>query len=142
MLFALLCVFVMASCQTEKADYFNYTEANLGVMGKLVKLMHGWIGNYGWTVVVFTLFLKLVTLPLDIWQRVASRKMTQKNKQMQPLLAEIDKRYGANTPRANEEKKKVSLSIRALLSPDAEDGESQDVAEAADEEADVTEAGN
>lgn len=107
MLFALLCVFVLASCQTEKADYFNYTEANLGVMGKLVKLMHGWIGNYGWTVVVFTLFLKLVTLPLDIWQRVASRKMTQKNKQMQPLLAEIDKRYGANTPRANEEKKKV-----------------------------------
>ena len=107
MLFALLCVFVLASCQTEKADYFNYTEANLGVMGKLVKLMHGWVGNYGWTVVVFTLFLKLVTLPLDIWQRVASRKMTQKNKQMQPLLAEIDKRYGANTPRANEEKKKV-----------------------------------
>lgn len=56
MLFALLCVFVLASCRTEKADYFNYTEANLGVMGKLVKLMHGWIGNYGWTVVVFTLF--------------------------------------------------------------------------------------
>ena len=54
----------------------------------------------------------------------------------------IDQQVQVKIVGIDEEKKKVSLSIRALLSPDAEDGESQDVAEAADEEADVTEAGN
>ena len=104
---AALCLLALVGCTTQKADYFTYSEENLGVMGKLVKWMHGWVGNYGWTVVVFTVFLKLITSPLDVWQRVASRKMTIKNQQMQPLLAEIDKRYGANTQRANDEKRKV-----------------------------------
>lgn len=104
---AAVCLLALVGCTTQKADYFTYSEKNLGVMGKLVKWMHGWVGNYGWTVVVFTVFLKLITSPLDVWQRVASRKMTIKNQQMQPLLAEIDKRYGANTQRANDEKRKV-----------------------------------
>lgn len=104
---AAVCLLALVGCTTQKADYFTYSEENLGVMGKLVKWMHGWVGNYGWTVVVFTVFLKLITSPLDVWQRVASSKMTIKNQQMQPLLAEIDKRYGANTQRANDEKRKV-----------------------------------
>lgn len=102
-----LCLFLLASCSSSKADYFTYSEANLGLVGKLVRWMHGWIGNYGWTVVVFTLFLKLIMLPLDLWQRVSAKKMTAKTQRMQPLLAEIDRRYGANTQRANEEKQKL-----------------------------------
>ncbi len=104
---AFLSLFLFASCQTEKADYFTYSEANLGIMGKLVFYMHKWIGNYGWTVVVFTVFLKLLMTPLDIWQRVSSRKMAIKTQRMQPLVQEIDRRYGANTQRANEEKQKL-----------------------------------
>lgn len=106
-LLAFLSLFLFASCQTQKADYFTYSEANLGVMGKLVFFMHKWIGNYGWTVVVFTVFLKLLMTPLDIWQRVSARKMAIKTQRMQPLVQEIDRRYGANTQRANEEKQKL-----------------------------------
>lgn len=106
-LFAFLSVFLFASCQTQRADYFTYSEANLGIMGKLVFYMHKWIGNYGWTVVVFTVFLKLLMMPLDIWQRVSARKMAIKTQRMQPLVQEIDRRYGANTQRANEEKQKL-----------------------------------
>ncbi len=108
LLLTFTCLFLFASCKTEKADYFTYSESNMNLMGKLVRLMHGWIGNYGWTVVVFTVFLKLLMTPLDIWQRVSSRKMTLKNKQMQPIMQEIDRRYGANTQRANEEKQKLA----------------------------------
>lgn len=101
------CLCVFAGCKTEKADYFTYGKENLGVVGTLVQLMHGWIGNYGWTVVVFTVFLKILMLPLDLWQRVSSKKSTLKMQKLQPLLQEIDRRYGANTPRANEEKQKL-----------------------------------
>ncbi len=106
-LLAVFCLCIFAACKNEKADFFTYSEENLGVVGKLVKLMHGWIGNYGWTVVVFTVFLKLIMTPLDLWQRIASRKSTLKMQRMQPLMQEIDKRYGANTQRANEEKRKI-----------------------------------
>ena len=101
------CVCLLGACGVTKVDFFQYSDSELGLVGKLVKAMHGWIGNYGWTVVVFTVFLKLVMLPLDFWQRYSSRKSTLKMKKIQPLLEEIDKRYGANTQRSNEEKQKL-----------------------------------
>lgn len=105
----LLCLGLFAACGNNKVDYFQYGEDNLGGVGKLVRWMHGWMGegNYGWTVVVFTVFLKLITLPLDMWQRISTRKSTLKMQKMQPLAEEIDKRYGANTQRANAEKQKL-----------------------------------
>lgn len=102
-----LCLLIFASCSTEKPDIFEYSGEDMGVMGRLVQWMHGWIGNYGWTVVVFTVFLKILMLPLDFWQRYSSRKSSLKMQQMQPIIEGIDKRYGANTQRANEEKQKL-----------------------------------
>ena len=103
---AVVCLFVFAAC-SKVPDINDDPESILGVMGKLVRWMHGWVGNYGWTVVVFTVFLQIVMLPLDFWQRYASRKSTLKMQQMQPVIEGIDKRYGANTQRANEEKQKL-----------------------------------
>lgn len=106
-LLAVFCLGVFVSCGSETINIFDYSDDNLGLVGKLVRLMHEWIGNYGWTVVVFTVFLKVIMLPLDFWQRYSSRKNALKMQKMQPLLEGIDKRYGANTPRANEEKQKL-----------------------------------
>ncbi|MCH5156596.1 MAG: membrane protein insertase YidC [Clostridiales bacterium] len=103
---AVVCLLVFAACN-KIPDINTYADDDLGVMGKLVRWMHSWVGNYGWTVVVFTVFLKILMLPLDIWQRYASRKSTLKMQQMQPVIDGIDKRYGANTQRANEEKQKL-----------------------------------
>lgn len=97
----------LVSCSQSKVDYFDYSYDNLGLVGKLVYWMRNWIGNYGWTVVVFTLFLKLIMLPIDIWQRYSTRKNSVKMQSIQYLLEAIDKRYGANTQRANEEKQKL-----------------------------------
>ena len=77
-LLAIFCLGTFVSCSQNKVNIFDYSSDNLGVVGKLVRLMHGWIGNYGWTVVVFTVFLKIIMLPLDFWQRYSSRKSTAK----------------------------------------------------------------
>ena len=103
---AVVCLCIFAACN-KVPDINTYSEDDLGVMGKLVRWMHSWVGNYGWTVVVFTVFLKVIMLPLDFWQRYASRKSTLKMQAMQPVIEGIDKRYGANTQRANEEKQKL-----------------------------------
>ncbi|MBR7177882.1 MAG: membrane protein insertase YidC [Clostridia bacterium] len=111
---------LFASCTQKKVEVFD-PESGLGVVGKLVMWMYNWIGNYGWTVVVFTVFLKILMLPLDIWQRYSTRKSTLKQKKVQPLLDNIDKRYGANTQRANEEKqkllKKQGISVASACLP-------------------------
>lgn len=106
-LLALLCLGLFVSCAAKTVNIFEYSADNIGLVGKLVMAMHKWIGNYGWTVVVFTLFLKIIMLPIDFWQRYSSRKSTLKMQKLQPVLEEIDKRYGANTPRSNEEKQKL-----------------------------------
>ncbi|HPG91891.1 MAG TPA: membrane protein insertase YidC [Clostridia bacterium] len=80
---------------------------DLNAIGKLVQLLYNWIGNYGWTVVVFTVFLKLLTLPLDFWQRYSTKKNADKMEDMKPLLANIDKQYGHDQNKANEEKRKL-----------------------------------
>ena len=103
---AVVCLCIFAACN-KIPDINTYSEDDLGIMGKLVRWMHSWVGNYGWTVVVFTVFLKVIMLPLDFWQRYASRKSTLKMQAMQPVIEGIDKRYGANTQRANEEKQKL-----------------------------------
>ena len=105
---AALCLVALGSCgRNSSVDFFDYSEEDMGLVGRLVLLMRKWIGNYGWTVVVFTVFLKIAMLPLEFWQRYSSRKSSLKMQKIQPLVEAIDKRYGANTQRANEEKQKL-----------------------------------
>ncbi len=54
------------------------------------------IGNFGWTVVVFTIILKLVTSPFDIWQKVVMRKNNNAMKRMKPELEKLQKQYANN----------------------------------------------
>lgn len=43
-------------------------------VGWLVKGLLDAVGNYGWAVVLFTVILKIITLPLDFWQRFSMKK--------------------------------------------------------------------
>ena len=100
------CLALFTSCSAEKAEVFT-PENQLGGIGKLIRWMYGLTGSYGWTVVIFTVALKIFMLPLDVWQRYSAKKSSVKMQTIQPLLENIDKRYGANTQRANEEKQKL-----------------------------------
>ncbi len=55
-------------------------------------------GSYFWTIVIFTVILKLVTLPTDIKQRSSSQKMAA----LGPELEKLKKKYG-NDPRKMQE---------------------------------------
>lgn len=71
--------------------------AELGnVIAKLLDLLYQNIGNFGWTVVVFTILLKLILSPLDVWQRLSSRKQQKKMEALRPKLEKIEKQYKNN----------------------------------------------
>lgn len=65
-------------------------------IAEFMNLLYGWIGNYGWTVVVFTLILKIVLSPLDIWQKVAMHKNNRAMKRMKPQIEKLQKQYANN----------------------------------------------
>ncbi len=67
------------------------------LVGKLLLLLREGVGNFGWTVVVFTIILRFALLPLDIWQKFSMRKQQKKMAALQPNLAKIQKQY-ANNP--------------------------------------------
>lgn len=66
------------------------------IIGKLIYWMYEGIGSFGWTVVVFTICLKLIVSPFDIWQKIATRKNNIAQKEMQPELEKLQKAYGSN----------------------------------------------
>ncbi len=104
---ALSLVLFTGCARQQITNIFDYSDENLGLVGNLIRWMHSWIGNYGWTVVVFTVFLKLLMLPLDFWQRYSSRQTSLKTQKIQPLLEDIDKRFGKDSQRAQQEKGKL-----------------------------------
>ena len=51
-----------------------------------------WIGNYVITIVIFTVILRLITMPFDVMQRRSSMKMSEH----QPEIQRIQTRYASN----------------------------------------------
>lgn len=85
----------------------DWTMPALNIIAQLVKWLHSWVGDYGWAVVIFTVFLKLITLPADIWQKVSTKKNAEKMKSMQKQIDKLDKQYASDQKRLNDEKQKL-----------------------------------
>ena len=66
---------------------------NTGFWGTLIGWFNSFIVSYGWTIIVFTLLLKLLLSPLDFWQRRASTKNVIQQAKLQPELDKIKQKY-------------------------------------------------
>ncbi|MEG1581641.1 MAG: YidC/Oxa1 family membrane protein insertase [Clostridia bacterium] len=49
--------------------------------------------NYGWTIILFTIIIKLILSPLDLYIKYASKKSTLMQQKLQPRIAIIQKKY-------------------------------------------------
>lgn len=54
------------------------------------------IGAFGVTVILFTLILKVIVSPLDLWQKHLTRKNAKIMKRMKPELDKLEKIYAGN----------------------------------------------
>lgn len=59
------------------------------LMGQLLGAIYGFIGNYAFSIVLFTVFVKLLLFPLNAAQIKSSREMQA----VQPKLKEIQEKY-------------------------------------------------
>lgn len=62
-------------------------------LGKFAQAIIEGVGSIGFGIIVFTLVLKAITLPFDIYQRVKMRKQNLVMRQMQPELEKLQQQY-------------------------------------------------
>ena len=59
--------------------------------------IQSWVGSWGWSMVVFTIMIRIVLTPLDIKSRVSMRKTTK----LQPQLQALQKKYANDKDKLN-----------------------------------------
>lgn len=69
-----------------------------GIFLNILNAIYSFVGNYGWSVVLFTLVIRFVLLPLDIKQRKSMRAMTR----IQPKQMELQRKYGKDKEKYNQ----------------------------------------
>ena len=73
----------------------------------IISWFGSWIVNYGWAIIVFTIVLKIVMSPLDIYQRISTRKQQRYQSVMQPELQAVQAKYANDKEKLNQETAKI-----------------------------------
>jgi len=71
--------------------------------GQFLMFLYGWVGNYGFALILFAFAVKVILLP---FQMKSKRGMMQQAR-LQPKVAELQKKHGANKTKLNEEMNKM-----------------------------------
>ena len=79
----------------------------------LLTWINNLVGNYGWSIVLFTLLIRLVLLPLDIKSKKSMRAMTK----IQPKVLALQKKYANDKEKLNQ--KTMELYRKEHVSPTA-----------------------
>ena len=88
-------------------EFFNLLSKAIPVYGQTFDVSLNWIGNLikglielvggaglvGLGIILFSLILKLIVLPFDVYQRITMRKQNQKMKEQQERMAKLQKQY-------------------------------------------------
>lgn len=78
---------------------------------RLLQFIYNYIPNYGWAIIILTLFVKLITFPLQI----KSFKSMKKMQKLQPELAKIKEKFKDDLPR--QQKETMELFKKAGANP-------------------------
>lgn len=98
-------------------DIVNLISANMpsGFWENIIGWFHNFITSYGWTIIVFTICLKLVLTPLDFYQKASMRKTQKQQALLKPELDKIKEKYGDNKELVNQ--KTMELYQQNKISP-------------------------
>lgn len=73
------------------------------ILAFFIRPIYTLVGNYGWTIIIFTVILKLLTMPMTL----KSQKSMARMQQVQPLINEIQRKYANNREKMQQELMRV-----------------------------------
>lgn len=119
----LICLFVLTACNADRGTY-DISEGVKEPTHFIAKFMLGLNSNievFGWTVIAFTVILKVVLSPLDIWQKYIARKNSKAMERMKPQLEALSEKYADDKQRYQQEQmalyKKEKYSMMGACLP-------------------------
>ena len=68
-------------------------DVSLNWIGRLIRWLIQAVGSVGLGIIVFSLCLKVIVLPFDIYQRISMRKQNQKMKDQKERMEKLQKQY-------------------------------------------------
>lgn len=68
-------------------------DVSLNWIGKLISALIGGVGIVGVGIILFSLILKVIVLPFDVYQRISMRKQNIKMKENQERMEKLQKQY-------------------------------------------------
>ena len=74
-----------------------------GLWAIILEWIESFTSNFGWTIILFTILIKLAMLPLDFYNRYSTRKNTLIQKRLAPQIAKINQKYKNNNTLANQQ---------------------------------------
>ncbi len=94
-------------------ELFNLMETGISVFGQTFDVSLNWIGNLirwlctsvgvvGVGIILFSLILKLITLPFDVFQRITMRKQNLQMKENQEQMEKLQKQYANDKEKYNQ----------------------------------------
>ncbi len=72
-------------------------------LGLIIRLIYDLVQNYGLAIILFTIIVKLILLPLQ----VKSQKAMKRQQKVQPIIAELQKKYAHDQQKLQQEMMKV-----------------------------------
>ncbi len=76
--------------------FWTTFDVSLNWIGDLIRLLITGIGIVGVGIILFSLILKFITLPLDVYQRISMRKQNIKMKENKEKMEKLQKQYANN----------------------------------------------
>lgn len=103
--FLLVALFAFSGCNANNnvVNLENGVSEPTHFMAKFLMVLNDKIGSFGWTVVAFTVILKLILSPFDFWQKHIARKNAKIMERMKPRLEELKAKFGEDKARMNQE---------------------------------------
>ena len=72
-------------------------------LGWIINLIYSLVANYGWSIIIFTIVIKMILMPLQ----VKSQKAMKKQQKIQPIMAELQKKYANDQEKLQRETMKL-----------------------------------
>lgn len=123
-LLACMCILVACNSDNSYSVEGDTVAEPTHFMAKLMLSLQNSVGgnvSFGWVVVAFTVILRVILSPLDIWQKMVARRNAKAMKRMKPQLEALQAKYGDDKQRMQQEQmalyKKEKYSMMGMCLP-------------------------
>ena len=94
--------FNLLSNEVGIALFGNTYDISLNFIGTLIRWLITGVGSVGVGIILFSIILKVIVLPFDVYQRISMRKQNLKMKENQARMEKLQKQYAGDKDKYNQ----------------------------------------